>query len=370
MPKHLDEPSSLTKERLKGELLAHSGELPSGNATEDVYVQLYRKNRTAQNRDGPSPVLDALYSDEELPPPVVSSRSRSSGRKAIRERDEAQPEQLDVSSLTDQALRDQLLQKSAHVGPIVASTRKLYEKQLLKLLDARRIVPELVLKEAPVNHNGNAESELYSDKEDEVTREPEAEPVPVVERRLRGRGGAAHSHSRQSDPVGGAAHSHSRQSDPRDKIPASDRNPKVREDVLKELFPNNVNSPTGITATCRRPIKGAAGRPATPTALWRDENFLFFPRKNAAKTTSASSCYAASSAVGRVPSSSPSMSPLMSPASTSSSSRPPSAAQAKAPPRSLSLWMKLLLLAVVTAFLFFLYQAMESNSINPFAATE
>ncbi|XP_068611597.1 lamina-associated polypeptide 2-like [Brachionichthys hirsutus] len=311
---------------------------------------------------------------------------------------------MSLTSLKDNAIYDEVT-PSLHAA---ASTRKLYEKQLLKLLDARRIVPELVLKEAPVNHNGNAESELYSDKEDEVTREPEAEPVPVVERRLRSRGGAFHSrqsdpvggaahshsgqsdpvggaaHSRQSDPVGGAAHSHSRQSDPaggaaysrqsdpRDKIPASDRNPKVREDVLKELFPNNVNSPTGITATCRRPIKGAAGRPATPTALWRDENFLFFPRKNAAKTTSASSCYAASSAVGRVPSSSPSMSPLMSPASTSSSSssRPPSAAQAKAPPRSLSLWMKVLLLAVVTAFLFFMYQAMESNSINPFAATE
>ncbi|XP_068611598.1 lamina-associated polypeptide 2, isoforms beta/gamma-like [Brachionichthys hirsutus] len=302
---------------------------------------------------------------------------------------------MSLTSLKDNAIYDEVT-PSLHAA---ASTRKLYEKQLLKLLDARRIVPELVLKEAPVNHNGNAESELYSDKEDEVTREPEAEPVPVVERRLRSRGGAFHSrqsdpvdgaahsgrsdpvggaaHSGQSDPVGGAAHSHSRQSDPvggaahsgrsdpRDKIPASDRNPKVREDVLKELFPNNANSPTGITATCRRPIKGAAGRPATPTALWRDENFLFFPRKNAAKTTSASSCYAASSAVGRVPSSSPSMSPA-----SSSSSRPPSAAQAKAPPRSLSLWMKLLLLAVVAAFLFFMYQAMESNSINPFAATE
>lgn len=50
-----------------------------------------------------------------------------------------------------------------------ASTRKLYEKKLQKLLDdgpAQPPLPQLVFTEIQVNHNGNSESDLYSDKED------------------------------------------------------------------------------------------------------------------------------------------------------------------------------------------------------------
>lgn len=50
-----------------------------------------------------------------------------------------------------------------------ASTRKLYEKKLQKLLDdgpAQPPQPQLVITEIQVNHNGNSESDLYSDKEE------------------------------------------------------------------------------------------------------------------------------------------------------------------------------------------------------------
>lgn len=81
MPEYLEDPSVLTKDKLKNELLAHNVELPSGNPTKDVYVQLYLKNLTAQNhKQVTATTLDAFSSDEELPPPVVSNRSRSSGR--------------------------------------------------------------------------------------------------------------------------------------------------------------------------------------------------------------------------------------------------------------------------------------------------
>lgn len=80
MPEYLDDPSSLTKDKLKSELLAHNVELPGGNPTKDVYVQLYLKNLTVQNKRGTAATLDAFSSDEELPTPVVTSRSRSSGR--------------------------------------------------------------------------------------------------------------------------------------------------------------------------------------------------------------------------------------------------------------------------------------------------
>lgn len=84
MPEYLDDPSVLTKDKLKSELVAHNVELPSGNPTKDVYVQLYLKNLTVQNeRNVAAVVLDAFSSDEELPPVVASNRSRSSGRVSL-----------------------------------------------------------------------------------------------------------------------------------------------------------------------------------------------------------------------------------------------------------------------------------------------
>lgn len=376
MPEYLEDPSSLTKDKLKSELLAHNVELPSGNPTKDVYVQLYLKNLTAQNKQRvTAATLDAFSSDEELPPPVVSSRSRSSGRKATRKTDKVRPDELDVTLLSDEGLRDELFKHGMDVGPIVASTRKLYEKKLQKLLDdgpAQPAKPLLVVTEIQVNHNGNSESDLYSDKEDEVPAAPEPEPVAepepapvVVERPVRSRG---------KTPV--TTRTRSSQHNTVEKIAASDQTPKVEEnDVLKELFTNNINSPTGISATCRRPIRGAAGRPVKSSDLWNDENYYFSPKTT--KTSSNSCSYTESRTLNRVSSLPPSTSSTSSSSSISSfstSSRllsaAPPAGQTKAARRSVSLWIKLFLLAIVAAFLFLVYQAMETNTINPFAGSE
>ncbi|XP_036977253.1 thymopoietin a isoform X10 [Acanthopagrus latus] len=419
MPEYLDDPSVLTKDKLKSELLAHNVELPSGNPTKDVYVQLYLKNLTAQNNQHvTATTLDAFSSDEELPPPVVSSRSRSSGRKATRKTDKVRPDELDVTVLTDQGLKDELLKHGVDAGPIVASTRKLYEKKLQKLLDdgpAQPPLPELVLTEIEVNHNGNSESDLYSDKEDEVTVEPEPEPVaepepaPVVERPLGSRGkppvttrARSSQHTKESGPPDvllykwrqqkmtsflssrsptktlGCTSTLSKDMLVRqvEKIAASEQAPKVEEkDVLKELFSNDINSPTGITATCRRPIRGAADRPVKSSDLWNNENSLFSPKTT--KTTSSASSYTESRIINRVnslPSSTSFSSSTATSSFSSSSSRPlsaaPSAVQTKPAARSMSLWIKLFLLAIVAAFLFLVYQAMETNSINPFGDSD
>nr|XP_046235590.1 thymopoietin a isoform X2 [Scatophagus argus] len=508
MPEYLDDPSVLTKDKLKSELLANNVELPSGNPTKDVYVQLYLKNLTAQNnKQVTATTLDAFSSDEELPPPVVSSRSRSSGRKATRKTDKVRPNELDVTVLTDQGLKDELLKHGVDVGPIVASTRKLYEKKLQKLLDegpAQPPLPELVLTEIEVNHNGNSESDLYSDKEDEVTAEPEPEPVaepepvPVLERPLRSRGKTpvtTRTRSSQHHPIvpedlrpaltdqfqsnrrvpqrldspawterpstssrPAQSKSPSEEQSPRpaakpsgltgvnpvtfspmcnispikrydayeassvsargeervppdvplhkrgqqkitsflstcspvktlswtsslskdvlvrqvEKIAASDETLKVAEsEVLKELFPNDINSPTGITATCRRPIKGAADRPVKSSDLWNNENFLFSPKTT--KTTSSSSSYTESRTVNRVSGFPPSTSLNSSTSASSfstSASRPLSAAPPAGQTHSMSLWIKLFLLAILATFLFLIYQAMETNSINPFGGQD
>lgn len=77
MSDFLEDPSVLTKDRLKSALLANNVVLPNGDQRKDVYVQLYLKNLTAQNKKRTeSP--DVFSSDEELPPaPVVSNKSRS-----------------------------------------------------------------------------------------------------------------------------------------------------------------------------------------------------------------------------------------------------------------------------------------------------
>ncbi|XP_027128004.1 thymopoietin a isoform X9 [Larimichthys crocea] len=527
MPEYLDDPSVLTKDKLKSELLAHNVELPSGNPTKDVYVQLYLKNLTAQNsRHVTATTLDAFSSDEDLPPPVVSSRSRSSGRKATRKTDKVQPDELDVTMLSDQGLKDELLKHGVDAGPIVATTRKLYEKKLQKLLDdgPAQPPPQLTVTEIQVNHNGNSEPDVYSDKEDEVTAAPEPEPepepepvaepepepvaepepAPVVERPLRSRGKtpittrtrSSQHHTLQEEepwlhlpkatkdlsqkpvallntalleskslpkeqsPRPAAKPSRPTRVEPLtfttmcdispikkpeahwflssdqsgskpssvsaawqsctppdvlllrkrqqkmssflstcspartlssastlstdallrqvEKIAASEQPRKVEEtDVLKELFHNDISSPTGITATCRRPIRGAAGRPVKSSDLWNNENSIFSPKTT--KTTSSSSSYTESRTVNRVTSLPPSISfnsstSASSYSSASSSYRPlsaaPPASQPKAARRSMSLWIKLFLLAIVAAFLFLVYQAMETNSISPFGNTD
>ncbi|XP_061618192.1 thymopoietin a isoform X3 [Phyllopteryx taeniolatus] len=369
MPEYMDDPSQLTKDKLKSELLAHNVELPSGNHNKDVYVQLYLENLTAQNKKRvAATTLDAFSSDEELPPPVVSSRSRSSGKKAPRKTDKIQPDELDVTALTDEYLRDELLKHGVDAGPIVASTRKLYEKKLMKLLDdgpAQATITKIVVTEIQVNHNGNSESDLYSDKEDDVIAEPEPElvaapePVPVVERPIRSRG---------KTPV--TTRTHSSEHKTVEKIAAGDQTPKVGEkDVLKELFSNDVNSPTGIMATCRRPIRGAAGRPVISSDFWKDENSYFSPKTTKTISNSTSSSYTESCIINRVNSLPKSSSKPLS--STPTLLSPPSPTGAmKAVPQGMSLWKKVLLLAIVAAFLFFIYQAMETNTLNPFSTAD
>uniref|UniRef100_A0A9J7X4U5 Thymopoietin a n=1 Tax=Cyprinus carpio carpio TaxID=630221 RepID=A0A9J7X4U5_CYPCA len=201
MSEFLEDPSVLTKDKLKSALLAHNVALPNGDQKKDVYVQLYLKNLTAQNKKS-SGSPDVFSSDEELPPaPVVSNRSRS-GRKATRKTDKVRPEDVDVTELSNEALKDLLLKYGLITGPIVASTRKVYEKRLQKLLDQgppETVAPPSEMSQTDGSQNGNTDSDHYSDKEEETVApapvfvpepepEVEAELIPVVERPIRSRG--------------------------------------------------------------------------------------------------------------------------------------------------------------------------------------
>lgn len=81
MAEFLEDPSVLTKDKLKNELVANNVPLPSGEHKKEVYVQLYLKNLTAQNSKK-NPPADTFSSDEDLPAPVVANKSRS-GRVSV-----------------------------------------------------------------------------------------------------------------------------------------------------------------------------------------------------------------------------------------------------------------------------------------------
>ncbi|XP_014063054.2 lamina-associated polypeptide 2, isoforms beta/gamma isoform X6 [Salmo salar] len=549
MPEYLEDPSVLTKDKLKSELLANNVALPTGDQRKDVYVQLYLKNLTVQNNKIQS--TDAFSSDEELPVPVVSNKSRS-GRKATRKTDKPRPEDLDVTELTSEGLKDELLKYGINVGPIVVSTRKLYERRLQKLLDQgppETVALPVVITQVDSNHNGNSDSDRYSDKEEEVTTEPEPVPVPVVERPVRSRGktpvttrtrssqhnriyapeeeddleeehpvlnikrplkrsshrvdqmvpasddtdvselsagevvlptpreaktkaplllevlkepkpiltekpsskstpllhGPAHAQSTRTihqvvltaraespsprltqlccEEDGGLpltlttkAPSHELNSllntalleepapsvhapvgqsirplkqwplgvpqevrpllganpsplprlsgsdpfasftvRPVEKIAAGEQTPnRVDEkDVLKEMFPYETDTPTGINATCRRPIRGAAGRPLKSGDLWTDDTLLRSSRSSYTESRTAT--------VHRVA--------TLPPSTRLVTSVAPPTGKAIAPPHGLPVWLKLLLLGIVAGFIFFIYQTMETNAMAPFGGS-
>ncbi|KAJ3596508.1 hypothetical protein NHX12_002915 [Muraenolepis orangiensis] len=273
----LEDPSVLTKDKLKSELTAHSVALPNGEHRKEVYVQLYLKNLTALNtnttttKQSAAP-LDPFSSDDEdlLTPPVVSNRSRS-GRKAERKTDRPCTEETDVTDLTDEDLREQLVNHGVDAGPIVASTRTLYEKRLQKVLDESPSdspsVPEVTADITALgdsNQNGNTYSDQYSDKEDEEIAAPE--PVPVVERAVR---------SRSKVPVTTRTSSRRQTKVVEETLAGGDQTPaKGSESVVEDILANEISTPLGMSATCRRPIRGAAGRPPKPSEYWLDQSLL------------------------------------------------------------------------------------------------
>ncbi|KAK3545015.1 hypothetical protein QTP86_032818 [Hemibagrus guttatus] len=139
-----------------------------------------------------------------------------------------------------------------------------------------------------------------------------------------------------------------------EKLSAVEQTPKTAErDVLKELFPNEVlSTPTGISATRRQPIKGAAGRPFNNT--WQDS---LRPRLTEHRYTTSS--YTESRSAPRLSATLQSV-----PLSVPKTSAPPSV-RAKTG-RRVPVWVQLLLLTAIAGFLLFVYHTMESNQTSPF----
>ncbi|XP_030070814.1 thymopoietin [Microcaecilia unicolor] len=437
MPDFLENPSVLTKDKLKTQLVANNVSLPAGEQRKDVYVKLYLEHLTPRNRiKNRNPDFS---SDEEREATPLPSRNRP-GRKATKKTDKPRPEEIvdsDIAKLSNEDLKEQLLKYDVVPGPILASTRKVYEKKLAKKMVEQgpeilssTLPPTVSSTEDDTKQNGNTDSE-YSDNEEEPRislRLEKREPLksklktPVTFSQQRVEQNEAHSEyeqfeSRQvinkvpgnfkpqelsisefSDMCGRTSKKplmkeeqeemgclcpkklvdvdnigHTKCSDllntkcsdllntalieeTKDMIEDSMETTKMTrqmnmskfvtpvkqgkktvieerrtdKDILKEMFPFEVSTPTGISASCRRPIRGAAGRPIELSDYRMEE--------------SCSSRFA------------PKYGPL-------TDVKPEKAKKG----RSIPIWIKILLFIVVAIFLFLVYQAMETNQGNPFA---
>ncbi|CAO2581406.1 Lamina-associated polypeptide 2, isoforms beta/delta/epsilon/gamma [Lemmus lemmus] len=402
MPEFLEDPSVLTKDKLKSELVANNVTLPAGEQRKDVYVQLYLQHLTARNR----PPLGAgvnskgppdFSSDEEREPtPVLGSgtvagRGRAAvGRKATKKTDKPRLEDkddLDVTELSNEDLLDQLVRFGVNPGPIVGTTRKLYEKKLLKLreqgAESRSSTPLPTVSSSAENtrQNGSNDSDRYSDNDEDSKIELKLEkreplkgraktPVTLKQRRTEHNQVEASQPFRidgavisESTPIAETIKASSNESLVVNRLtgnfkPASSilpipefsdiprRTPKkpltraevvekteerrVERDILKEMFPYEASTPTGISASCRRPIKGAAGRPLELSDFRMEESFT---SKYVPKYVPSADVKSEKTKKGR----------------------------------SIPMWIKMLLFVVVAVFLFLVYQAMETNQGNPFS---
>ncbi|XP_036256651.1 thymopoietin isoform X1 [Molothrus ater] len=433
MPEFLADPSVLTKEKLKSELIANNVSLPGGEQRKDVYVQLYLQHLTARNP--PALAQPDFSSDEEREPTPLGARSRgaaAAGRKATKKTDKPRPEEkdgLDITEMSNEDLQEQLMKYGVNPGPIVATTRKLYEKKLLKLMeqgpDLKAPVPLPAISTTEnTRQNGNNDSDQYSDNEEDPKTELRLEkreplkartktPVALKQKKV-----VEHNQTYSQDGVtetvwtsgsskSGPLQAFSRESTrvsrrtPRKRVEATAQLPvddavisestpinetvlaasdetlvgnrvpgnfkhaaptlsvselsdmprrtpkkllmtaevlertaeerRVERDILKELFPYEVSTPTGISASCRRPIKGAASRPLEHSDFILEESYSKYAQKYGTSTDT-------------------------------KSEKPPIKKE-----RPVALWIKVLLFVIVSVFMFLVYQSMETNQGNPFS---
>ncbi|XP_041654557.1 LEM domain-containing protein 1 isoform X2 [Cheilinus undulatus] len=148
MPLFEEDPVHLSKSRLKSDLVAHNVALPPAKSRKEVYVELHLKHIDQKHAAD-------FSSDEEEQVHDVEDKDE----------DPEETEIPDPSGLTDDELKAALLAHGVKVGPIVASTRALYEKKLRTLLQSN----------GHDHLNGTEKAELYSDSEEEEENGEEEE---------------------------------------------------------------------------------------------------------------------------------------------------------------------------------------------------
>ncbi|XP_029429244.1 LEM domain-containing protein 1 isoform X3 [Rhinatrema bivittatum] len=268
MPVFVEDPSQFTKAKLRHELISHNVPLPEVNQTREMYYQLYVKYIASAQRKAAD-----FSSDEE-------DFTAESDIPSLEEGAASTMSVLDVKSLSNGELKEQLVKRGIRPGPILPTTRNVYEKKLLQMLDQGPLVPQ-------VKQNGTGDVDQYSDSDEEGMYPDNAADVKSDTVTVPANGTSSFSHSKTTcypgsgyskTPTASDTHfsltkmveqiekrSSGYKSVLESSSPRSPQSPKTsdshREDVLTEMFPHDTQSPLGMSATRRRPIKGAAGRP-------------------------------------------------------------------------------------------------------------
>lgn len=156
MSEIVEDPGSLTKERLKNELITHNVVLPPGDQRKHVYIELYTQFVMPTARKSRARTRAEFSSDEEEEPSrtrVTRSAKKSYQKKTVVEEDPQNSEKdvsvlshnlkaqdpqnnaKDLSALSDTALHELLDQQGVFSGPITASTRKVLENKLKDVMN-------------------------------------------------------------------------------------------------------------------------------------------------------------------------------------------------------------------------------------------
>jgi len=174
----------MTKEELKNALISHGAPVPSASAKKDEFIQAYEEHVAPLDAAG------EFSSDEEGPKtPSKRSSNVSKGKQSTSSRkSQGSPRKtpikvleesvdiemnIDIGSLDDDQLFEMLKKNGMEVGPIVASTRKFYEKKLSAALAG----------ETATASNGTNGTKEFSDTEPEDEEEEQPAVVEVVAKR-------------------------------------------------------------------------------------------------------------------------------------------------------------------------------------------
>ncbi|XP_056278717.1 LEM domain-containing protein 1 isoform X2 [Pseudoliparis swirei] len=156
----LEDPAHLSKSRLKLDLVAHNVALPPAKSRKEVYVELHLKHIHQKN------AADFSSDEDEDQVQYVA--------------DEEDAEMPDPRDLTDDDLMAALLEHGVNAGPIVASTRAVYEKKLRKVLQSdghcclNRVEQGVIYSDSEEeDENGEQEDEESGSEEEEGNKQSE-----------------------------------------------------------------------------------------------------------------------------------------------------------------------------------------------------
>ncbi|KAJ8302013.1 hypothetical protein KUTeg_021000 [Tegillarca granosa] len=156
MKEIVDDPATLTKAKLKEELKRHNIKLPTANSKKQVYIDLYLahiSNNNSKFEENNVEITEIESSEEEGESETYDSETENINASAINleefenpkkaiansqkgNRTEASTSTMSntpVANLSDEELADELKNLGFVPGPIIASTRKAYEKKLVRL---------------------------------------------------------------------------------------------------------------------------------------------------------------------------------------------------------------------------------------------